>query len=291
LYLNKLEREGYNVYITGSNSNLLSTEFASSLTGRYITAEILPFSYSEYLKTDDNANFDYFIKYGGFPEVIVNKTNLDLYISSLMSSILYKDIVRRYRIKDPQKIENIISYLISNTGNILNYSKILSLTSVKDARTVKKYLNYVSSSYLFFFLSGFSFKTFNHLTSGKKTYVVDNGILSYNNVFNSSSNGLFFENLVFTELIKKGFTPNSYLFYYKTKNNYEVDFVIKDIHKVGWLLQVCYDISSKKTEEREIKALIQASDELKCDNLLIITKDTDKTEKIGDKTIKFISFV
>jgi len=291
LYLNKLQREGYNVFITGSNSNLLSTEFASSLTGRYRTLEILPFSFLEYMKAiNGTGNFDYFLKHGSFPELIIKNLDLMPYIDDLISAILYKDVTRRFLIKDPEKINLMIIYLISNCCNILNYVNLGKACDMSSFRTMKRYLGYIQNCYLFYFLSGFSFKTSNHLKSSKKIYVVDNGILSYKNLFHSPNNGLFFENLVFTELIKRGYNPNSYLFYYKTKNNYEIDFVIKDIYKVGQLIQVCFDISSKKTEEREIKALIQASDELKCDNLLIITVDTDKIEKVGDKTIKFISF-
>jgi len=290
LYLNKLQREGYNVFITGSNSNLLNTEFASSLTGRYRTLEILPFSYSEYLKINNSYSLENFLKSGGFPEVIVRHIDLISYIDNLISAILYKDIARRYKIKDPEKIELMIIYLISNTCNTINYVNLGNACNMTNFITIKRYLNYIKNCYLFYFLSGFSFKTSNYLKSTKKLYVVDNGVLSYKNLFYSSNNGLFFENLIFTELIKQGYTPNSFLFYYKTKNNYEIDFVIKDIYKVEQLIQVCYDISSKKTEEREKKALIQASDELKCNNLLIITVDTDKIEKKGDKTIKFISF-
>jgi hypothetical protein len=291
LYLNKLQREGYNVFITGSNSNLLSTEFASSLTGRYRTLEILPFNYSEYTKFNNQTDLlSKFLKQGGFPEVVVKDVDLVSYIDNLVSSILYKDITRRYRVKDPEKIELMIAYLIANTCNIVNYKKMGETCELTSFRTLKRYLSYIQNCYLFYLLSGFSFKTSNHLKSAKKLYVVDNGILSYKNLFNSPSNGLFFENLVFTELTKQGYAPNSYLFYYKTKNNKEIDFVLKDIHKIHQLIQVCFDISSKRTEEREINALLQASNELSCDNLLIITPDTDRIEKINGKIVNIVSF-
>lgn len=295
LYLNKLQREGFNVFITGSNSNLLSTEFASSLTGRYRTLEILPFSFDEYSKAKVLPKgiplFDNFLTQGGFPEVAMHDMNIDTYVDNLVSAILYKDITRRYDIKDPEKIELMITYLVSNTCNIMNYSKMGDICGIKDFRTVKKYSGYIKNCYLFFSLSGFSFKTANHLKSVKKIYTIDNGFLHYKNLFNSPNNGLFFENLVFTELIKKGFEPDSYLFYYKTKNNREVDFVLKDFSKVKQLIQVCYDLSNKQTEDRETRSLLQASLELNCNDLLIITKDVDKIEKIDDKIIKFVSFV
>lgn len=290
LYLNKLQREGYNVFITGSNSNLLSTEFASSLTGRYRTLEILPFSYLECIKANSNIAFDHFFRHGGFPEVVVKNLDLISYIDNLISAILYKDIARRYRINEPEKIELMIIYLISNAGNIINYVNLGNACEMSNFRTIKRYLSYIQNCYLFYFLSGFSFKTSNYLKSFKKVYVVDNGVLTYKNLFNSPNNGLFFENLIFTELIKQGYVPNSYLFYYKTKNNYEIDFVLKDAHKVHQLVQVCYDISGKKVEEREIRSLIQASKELNCDNLLVITVNTDKVEKRDGRVIKFVSF-
>ncbi|MDD4123054.1 MAG: DUF4143 domain-containing protein [Candidatus Pacebacteria bacterium] len=234
--------------------------------------------------------FNGFLKQGGFPEVVINNLDLTSYVDNLISAILYKDIARRYNIKDPEKIELMISYLIANTCNNLNYSKLGSLCQIKDFRTVKKYLGYIKNCYLFYFLSGFSFKTINHLRSTKKLYVVDNGLLRYKNLFNSPNNGVYFENLVFTELVKKGFTPDSYLFYYKTKTNREIDFVLKSFSRVEQLIQVCYDISSKQTEEREIKALLQASNELGCNDLLIITSDIEKEVNIEGKVIKFVPF-
>ncbi|MDD3156260.1 MAG: ATP-binding protein [Candidatus Pacebacteria bacterium] len=300
LFLNKLQRYGYNVFVTGSNSNLLSSEFASSLTGRYRTLEILPFSYKESLEilnigSDDNTQKSFavepLLKYGGFPEILINKTDPETFLSNLIFSIIYKDITKRYSIREPKKIELLISYLISNTCQNLSHSKISFVTRIKNYRTVDKYLDFVENSYLFFFLSRFDNKPTARLASNKKIYVIDNGFLSYKNLFVSPNSGVYLENLVFTELIKKGFSANSNLFYYKTKSNKEVDFAIKGDQKgITHLIQVCFDISNEQTEKREVNALIEASNELNCNDLMIITMYEDKGKIIDNKKIQFVPF-
>lgn len=300
LFLNKLQRYGFNVFVTGSNSNLLSSEFASSLTGRYRTLEILPFSYKENLKalnTEPENNAEYisttetFLKQGGFPEILINKTDSITFMGNLIFSIIYKDITKRYKIREPKKIELLISYLIANTCQNLSHSAISSVTHIKNYRTVDKYLNFVENSYLFFFLSRFDTKPSQRLASGKKIYIIDNGFLSYKNLFSSPNSGVYFENLVFTELLKKGFQTNSNLFYYKTKTNKEIDFAIKGNQAgITKLIQVCFNTTDEKTKEREIRALIEASNELHCDDLRIITMHEEREELIDGKKIKFIPF-
>jgi hypothetical protein len=104
----------------------------------------------------------------------------------------------------------------------------------------------------------------------------------------SQNMGKLIENLVFTELLKKGFEPNKTLFYYKTKNQEELDFVIKEDTKIKVLIQVCYQISDAKTREREIRGLLTASKELNCDELYIITWDREEEIKRENKTIILI---
>lgn len=300
MFLNKLQRYGYNVFVTGSNSNLLSSEFASSLTGRYRTLEILPFSYEESLKIlnidpDNNTQqvftVESLLKHGGFPEILINKTDLETFMDNLIFSIIYKDITKRYKIREPKKIELLINYLIANTCKNLSHSKISFATRIKNYRTVDKYLNFAENSYLFFFLSRFNTKPSSRLASNKKTYIIDNGFLSYRNLFISPNSSIYLENLVFTELLKKGFSSNANLFYYKTKTNKEIDFAVKG-NQTGiiQLIQVCFDISSEQTEKRETQALVEASNELNCNDLIIITMYDEKEKMIGGKKIKFVPF-
>ena len=220
MFLNKLLRNNYNIFTTGSNAKLLSGELATSLTGRHMALEVLPFSYQEYTtyldlspekKTQSLSAQDFLLYNGGFPEVTLELIKPDFfntYIEALVYSVLHKDILLRYLIKNPIYITLLVEYLIGNITNKLNYSSISLILNIKTYRTIVKYLSYIDNSYLFVFLSGFSFKTKKRITSNNKIYAIDNGILSYKNLFNTSSYGILFENLVFTELLKKGYKAN-----------------------------------------------------------------------------------
>jgi len=295
MFLNKLHRNDYNVFITGSNSNLLSGEFASSLTGRYRTVKLFPFSFQEHLKVlkAENENPAFMLRkilvQGGFPDIVVRNEASKVYFDDLISAVIFKDIAKRHRIQYSERIEMLINYLLFNVCHEINYANTGLACDIKNHRTLVKYLQFIENSYLFFFLEKFSFKPLVRLVSDKKIFCVDNGFISSKNVSNSPDNGMYFENFVFTELIKKGLKPNSDFLYYKTKNGKEVDFVLKSIAGPEQLMQVCFDISNPKTEKREIVALLEASRELNCNKLLIVTPDIDKTEILEDKTIQFIS--
>ncbi len=295
MFLNKLHRNDYNVFITGSNSNLLSGEFASSLTGRYRTVKLFPFSFQEHLKVleAEKENPVFMLRKilvrGGFPDIVVRDEASKVYFDDLISAVIFKDIAKRHRIQYPERIEMLINYLLSNVCHEINYAKTGIACGIKNHRTLIKYLQFIENSYLFFFLDKFSYKPLVRLVSDKKIFCVDNGFISSKNFSNSPDNGMYFENYVFTELIKKGLKPNSDLLYYKTKNGKEVDFVVKSIAGPEQLIQVCFDISNPKTEKREVAALSEASKELNCNKLLIITPDVDKTEIVDSKTIQFVS--
>jgi predicted AAA+ superfamily ATPase len=138
-----------------------------------------------------------------------------------------------------------------------------------------------------FSLLRYSPKAVERIKSPKKVYAVDNGLVVAKAIRHSPDKGKLMENLVFTELVKRGVQPNRGVFYYKTKNNREVDFIIKQSLEILELIQVCYDISSPETEEREVKALVEASEELKVKKLTVLTWDDKREVKKDGKTIHF----
>ena len=146
----------------------------------------------------------------------------------------------------------------------------------------------MEESYLIFILNRYSHKTGVRLSAPKKAYVVDNGYISAKAVQFSPNDGRLLENLVFTELIKKGLKPNLDLFYYKTRNNKEVDFITRQGINVVSLIQVSFQPDNSETQNREIKALLEASQELKCENLIILTWDFEAIKEIQKKQIKFV---
>jgi predicted AAA+ superfamily ATPase len=158
---------------------------------------------------------------------------------------------------------------------------ILNLNSIT---TTEKYTSYLEEAYLIFSLLRYSYKSTERIKSPKKIYAVDNGLIKAKSIQTSPNNGKLLENLVFTELVKQGLKPNKEIFYYKTRNNREIDFVIKHSIQVQELIQVCYKIT-KENEEREIKSLLEASEELKSKELKIITYN-DKEREIKRKNIR-----
>ena len=123
-----------------------------------------------------------------------------------------------------------------------------------------------------------------------KVYVVDNGFVQ-STAFNLSENlGRLLENQVFVELLRRGYIPGKTLFYYRTRNDKEIDFVTRKGSKVEQLIQVCYDMSSEKTRKRELDALVEAAEELHCDNILVITNSQEEKIEWKNKTIEVITY-
>lgn len=300
LFVNKLHRRGHNLILTGSNANLLSKELSTSLTGRYIPIEVFPFSFKEFLsaksflykekllpeeKGELIANLETYLLYGGYPEPVMKGLDVKPYLTTLFEAILFKDIVKRYKVRFSQDLYNLAVYLITNFCSEYSLNRLKNSLSFRSVRTVQKFLGYLEECYLIFSLNRFDFKLKEQLRSPRKLYVVDNGFV-HAIAFGIMPNlGKFMENAVFQWALRKGYRPNQELFYYKTKNKKEIDFVVKRGIKIELLIQVCYDINDGKTKEREMSALIEASGELRCNNLMIVTYDTDGIETYSGKSI------
>ena len=302
-WVSKLYRRGVNLVITGSNANLLSNEMSTLLTGRYVEIQILPFSMEETLKyrevpvnaelPDEKAKLfiemDDYLKKGGYPEVVKNREIEQAYLTTLFDSIILKDVARRHKIRKITELYDLADYLISNYSNPLSYNEIAEELSLGSVTTVKKFCGYLAEPYLFFYLPRFNNKLKEMKKAPRKVYVVDNGLIYTRSFELSSNNGRQLENMVFIELLRRGYDLKKSLFYYRTSNDKEVDFVIRDGRKVTSLIQVSYDISKTKTRERELDALVKASEELKCDNLMLITWNHDGPVEYKGKSIRIIS--
>ena len=302
-WVSKLYRRGVNLVITGSNANLLSSEMSTLLTGRYVEIQILPFSMEETLKyrevpvnaelPDEKAKLfiemDDYLKKGGYPEVVKNREIEQAYLTTLFDSIILKDVARRHKIRKITELYDLADYLISNYSNPLSYNEIAEELSLGSVTTVKKFCGYLAEPYLFFYLPRFNNKLKEMKKAPRKVYVVDNGLIYTRSFELSSNNGRQLENMVFIELLRRGYDLKKSLFYYRTSNDKEVDFVIRDGRKVTSLIQVSYDISKTKTRERELDALVKASEELKCDNLMLITWNHDGSVEYRGKSIRIIS--
>ncbi len=299
LIANRLQRQGRKLFITGSNSNLLSKELATHLTGRHLQITVFPFSFKEFMKqqtqeltTTQTAEklFEYATK-GGYPEPLVKNLNHSEYLSTLFDSVLFKDIVKRYKIRKPSAIEDLAQFLLSNVGSEYSFQRLAEFTKSKSAHTVQKYLGYLEEAFLLFSLKRFSFKTREQLTFNKKIYAIDNGFISAKSSKSTQDTGKLYENIVAVHLKKAEIDGKLDFYYWKNPQHEEVDFVIKEGTKITKLIQVCYDVSNPDTKKREIRSLIKAKQELKCNELMVLTNDYEAEELaewFGEKAkIKF----
>ena len=288
LWVSKLYRRGKNLIITGSNANMLSSEMATVLTGRYLQIEMLPFSLDETMRwknispdREEQAAqaivlADDYMRNGGYPETILARGITKNYLSTLFDSILLKDVAQRHNVRNTTDLYNLATYLLSNFCNPISANELAGELGMSSVATTKKFCDYLNEPYLFFYLPRFNNKLKLMNKAPKKVYVVDNGFVQ-STAFNLSENlGRLLENQVFVELLRRGYIPGQTLFYYRTRNDKEIDFVTRKGAKVEQLIQVCYDMTSEKTRKRELDALVEAAEELHCDNLLVITNSQEE---------------
>ena len=299
LFVNRLKRNGYNLIVTGSNSRLLSKELSTHLTGRHFTIELYPFSFREFLLYN-NFSFDKkdlyitkqkakikkmlkeYIENGGLPEVYKAEPKKQ-YLRELYDRIITRDIISRYNVKYAKDLKEIALFSISNFASKISYNKIKNIFETKSVHTVKNYLHYLEEAYLLFQVNAFSHKLKEQIKLPKKIYCIDTGIINSIVPRSTLDYGKLLENLVFIELKRRG----SEIYIY-SKPNCEVDFVVKEGLAIRQLIQVSYSIKDEKTKRREIKALIEASRDLDCSRLTLITWDEEGEEEIESKKIYYI---
>ena len=295
LFINRLKRLGFNLFITGSNAKLLSRELATHLTGRHLALEIYPFSFREYLRVrgvDINLKtskgkyllryeFDQFVHKGGFPEVTAEGENPRIYLKALYRQILESDIIIRRKIAYEKTFKELASFLIRNTSSLISYNKIKNQFNFKSDHTVKNYVSYLNEAYLIISIDRFSPKPVEVEKSPKKVYAIDTGLVNILSGRISANIGKLYENIVAIELKRRqSLDQGMEIYYYKGAQNYEVDFMVKHDLAVTRLIQVSYTVAEVETKEREIRALLHAAKDLRCNDLLIITGDYEAEEEV-----------
>lgn len=293
VWVSKLYRRGINLVITGSNAKMLSGEMATMLTGRYLEINMLPFSLAEAkqfagrMGNTENPQDD-FLKNGGYPETFAQRSITQSYLQTLFDSILYKDIVRRHKIRNATDLNNVAMFLLSNFTGTFSYNDVASDLGLASVSTTKKFMDYLHEPFLFYYLDRYNNKLKLMKKAPRKVYVVDNGFVA-SKAFNLSENlGKLLENQVFIELLHRGYDTEKTLFYYHSRNDKETDFVLREGNKVKELIQVCYDMSKGKTEKREVDSLVECAGELNCSNLTIVTWNEERTIKKKGYAIKVV---
>ncbi len=292
LWVSKLYRQGVNMVVTGSNAKLLSSEMATLLTGRYIQMEMLPFSLAEFFtwnnKDSTSPNLDHrtllsdYLHRGGYPETVAARNLTQSYLATLFDAIVWKDIAKRHNVRNVDDLNTLALYLVSNFCNPLSANELTAELGFASVATTKKFMGYLHEPYLFYYLPRYNNKLKLMAKAPQKVYVVDNGFVEAKAFSVSENLGRLLENQVFVELLRRGYNTEKSLFYYRSRNDRETDFVVRQGNRVVKLLQVCYDLTSAKTRKREVDSLIECAGELHCTDLTIVTMyEEDTIEKDG----------
>ncbi len=294
------------IFVSGSNTTLLSKDYGTLLTGRHLSTTLMPLSLREFLRfkkyelskiitEKDRANIkkllEEYLIFGGFPEVVLSE-NKEQILSQLFNDILTRDILTR-NVRKEKILEEFSYYLSANVSSLLSFNRIADYFKSRgikvSVQTIQNYFELIKNSFLFSENLIFSYNIKDQFQNPRKVYCIDNGLFNFLGLKFSENHGKLYENAVFVKLKRESFANHSTnIYYWKNLLHEEVDFVVKEGLKVRRLIQVCYDVENVETKKRELRALIKASNELKCSNLLVITKDYEGEETIGKKKVKFI---
>lgn len=284
IFVNQLLREGFFVFVIGSNATLRSKEFGTHLTGRQLFMELFPFSYQEFVSftsTDLSAeSLGQYLKFGGIPEFV--KSRNELIITSLLDDILVKDIAVRHGIRDVASLKQLSLYLLSNLGVPTSANRLIGMFGIKSAATILDFFSFFQDAYLMDFVPQFSFSLKAQNRNPKKVYAMDLGIVTAISPSFSENLGRKLENLIYLHL-RRHYTS---IHYFNAKG--ECDFVVSQKGKVTHAIQVCYHISDENFA-REYAGLIHAMDFFNLDYGVIVTENQrDRFEEKG-KVIELVS--
>jgi len=293
------ERKAAKIFVSGSNSYLLSSEFSAVLTGRQLPLTIYPLSFEEFLsfskieiidkldlinkKAKIKKAFEEYLNFGGMPKQVFFKNSDDkfLLLRNYFEDILNRDIINRFKIRQTEKLKTLAKFYFSNESSLISFNRIAKFLKIP-LSTVERFSEYLTYPYLIYFVSKFSFSLKEQSVNPRKIYISDLGLRNAVSFDISENKGKLLENLVFLRLLK----TEEEIYYYKTKNNLEVDFLLKKKQKIESLIQVCLTLKDFKTKDREISALVKSMQELKLKQALILTEDEEDIIEIDGKEIK-----
>lgn len=292
------------IFVTGSSSQLLSSEFSTLLTGRHLDITVYPLSFREYLSFHNinfKNKFDFikqkeatiqlsrqFIQEGGFPKPVLTQ---DKNIQSSLLKQYYEDIVLhdaavRYKVKEIDKLKSLGYFYANNFSSLISFNKTKGyLSNNISLDSVERFSQYLVNAFLFFLVPIFSYSFASQIKSNKKVYIIDNGLRQAVAFQFSKDWGRYLENAVFLELKKQG----QEIFYFA--KDQEVDFLIKHGRRIIQAINVCYNFDVPQTKEREIRSLTKAMQEFNLPEGLIITDQTgDQISLDNKKSIQVLPF-
>ena len=271
-------KKNVDVYITGSNAYMLSSEIATLISGRYVQIEMLPFSFKEYVESTgsmndrgikyteylENSSFPYAIEFKGQPDAIRD------YLDGIFNTIIVKDIMNRKKINDPMMLKSVLRFIFDSIGSPISSKKIAdTMTSDGrkiDVKTVERYLGALTESYVIYPAKRYNIKGRQYLKTLGKYYIVDIGMRFMLLGSRKTDAGHILENVVYLELLRRG-----YEVYIGKIDEFEVDFVAENSRGITYF-QVALSVRDEKTLQRELRPLMAIRDHYP---KLILTMDDD----------------
>lgn len=289
-FVNSLQERGAaSIFVSGSNSHLLNSELSTVLTGRQLTLKIYPLSFREFLafhkinisgrldvvrqKNKLREVFGEYLKFGGMPKTVFLKTEADknTILRNYFEDIMNRDLLGRFKIRQAEKLRILAKFYLTNISSLISYNRVKDFLKIPLA-TVERFSEYLTTPFLLYFLPRFSYSLKEQSVNPRKVYAADLGLRNAISFSFNADQGRLLENLVFLSLLKK----EEEVYYYKTKNNLEVDFLVRKRQKIKEIIQVCASLKIFETREREIKATEAAMEELNLKKALILTADEDE---------------
>ena len=291
-------QKNIDLYVTGSNAYLLSSELATLLTGRYIAINVQPYSFSEYLialKNEKNTDrlFRNYINSSSFPEAVTlaqrNENLANDYLQSIYDTVVIKDIAQRFKLRNLDNLHRVISFVFDSVGSYISSTNIAEALNKNSNKTIShntiiKYLEYLTKSYIIYPASRFDIKGKELLTTNHKYYLVDLGLKNVvtTNKYDADL-GRKLENVVYFELLRRGGKVNV-----GKNNDKEIDFVVQKPNNERSYYQVAFTVNDEKTFEREISAFRNIRDNYP---KFLLTLDFDTTNIEGIQKINVIDWL
>ena len=293
------------LYVTGSNSSMLSSEIGSALSGRYVSVEVYPLSFREFLLFEDieieskmefisqkhllNREFRAFVHEGGFPKSVEYRQNPTIQrelIEGYYNSILLKDIVARFKLKNFNTLKELSAFLLSNTATYHSINKLKNSFAIS-YDMARDYMEYLEKAYMILPINKFDYSLKKQQANAKKYYTIDLGLSNLLRVPNLKTKGHDLESVVLLELMRRGYR----VYYYKTKGDLECDFVVERDREIVTLIQVTVSLSDEKTRKRELAPFAKVIEELglKDVRLMVLCEDSSEVVEHDGLSIEVVN--
>lgn len=297
------------IFVSGSSSKMSGEEIPTELRGRFLEVKMFPLLFKEFLRfnkfefdlkllaySDKNKAImlkalDDFLEYGSLPEIVLAEEENKIEIAkSYYQTVVRRDIIEKHKIKNEEALKALLMLLLNSTKYSISklHNTLKSLNHKAGKNTLQNYLRFIEEAYFMFSVPIFSYSIKDQMQYARKNYFIDTIFISKLSHKFSKNFGRLYENAVALELKKR----DQEFYYWESLKQHEVDFAIKEGAKIKQLIQVCYDLTDLAVKKREVRSLIAASRDLKCNNLLIITNDYEaKKEEEWFGTKRKINFL